>query len=116
MSVSISKISSFNMSLLWFGTAVSIAEILTGTLLAPLGIVQGICAVVLGHFIGEAVLFLAGFIGADRNCSSAESVNLFFGRFGSTVFSLLNIVQLIGWITIMLIIGSEAVNHITDGL
>ncbi|WP_303997740.1 putative hydroxymethylpyrimidine transporter CytX [Megamonas hypermegale] len=116
MSVPISKISSFNMSLLWFGTAVSIAEILTGTLLAPLGIVQGICAVVLGHFIGGAVLFIAGFIGADRNCSSAESVNLFFGRFGSTVFSLLNIVQLIGWITIMLIIGSEAVNRITDGL
>lgn len=111
-----STISPFNISLLWFGAAVSIAEILTGTLLAPLGLTYGLIAIFLGHFIGGITLFLIGFIGAERRCSSAESINLYFGRFGSTVFSVLNIIQLIGWITIMLIIGSGAINRLTDRL
>ena len=33
------KVSTFSQMLLWFGAAVSIAEILTGALLAPLGFV-----------------------------------------------------------------------------
>lgn len=114
--MSISTISPFNISLLWFGAAVSIAEILTGTLLAPLGMTYGLSAILLGHLIGGLMLFLAGFIGADRQCTSAESINLFFGKFGSAVFSALNIIQLIGWITILIIIGSEAVNFITASL
>ena len=36
--------------LLWLGAAISIAEILTGTLMAPLGLTRGLAAIVLGHF------------------------------------------------------------------
>jgi Purine-cytosine permease and related proteins len=43
--------------LLWLGAAISIAEIVTGTLLAPLGWTMGITAIILGHLIG-CVLFL----------------------------------------------------------
>ncbi|MCD7869237.1 MAG: putative hydroxymethylpyrimidine transporter CytX, partial [Enterocloster clostridioformis] len=35
-------------SLIWFGAGVSIAEILTGTYLAPLGFGKGLAAIVLG--------------------------------------------------------------------
>ena len=43
-------------SLIWFGAGVSIAEILTGTYLAPLGFGKGLAAIVLGHVIGCALL------------------------------------------------------------
>ena len=38
--------------LIWFGAGVSIAEILTGTYLAPLGFGKGLMAIILGHLIG----------------------------------------------------------------
>ncbi len=45
------KVSIFNQVLLWIGTAVSIAEIITGTLLAPLGLRQGIIGVLASSVI-----------------------------------------------------------------
>ena len=105
--------SSFNVSLLWFGTAVSVAEILTGTFLAPLGMLNGFLAIITGHFIGGIILYLAGIIGANKHCSSSESINLSFGRFGSVTFSLLNTIQLIGWTSIMTIIGAQAFNKLS---
>lgn len=42
------SITNFSHLLLWLGTAISIAEILTGSLIAPLGLVKGITAILLG--------------------------------------------------------------------
>ena len=42
----------FENGLIWFGAAVSIAEILTGTYFAPLGVAKGLLAVLIGHIIG----------------------------------------------------------------
>lgn len=44
-----SKISTFGQGLIWFGAAVSLAEILTGTLIAPLGFKKGLLAILLGQ-------------------------------------------------------------------
>ena len=55
----------FGSALIWFGAAVSIAEILTGSLIAPLGFTKGVAAVVIGHIIGCIPLYLAGRIGAE---------------------------------------------------
>lgn len=52
------KTSVFSNGLIWFGAGVSIAEILTGTYLAPLGFGRGLAAILLGHVIGCALLFL----------------------------------------------------------
>ena len=46
------KTSVFQNSLIWFGAGVSIAEILTGTYFAPLGMAKGFAAILLGHLIG----------------------------------------------------------------
>ena len=54
------KTSSFQNSLIWFGAAVSIAEILTGTYFAPLGFTKGLLAILVGHVIGCAMFFFAG--------------------------------------------------------
>lgn len=94
--------------LIWFGAGVSIAEILTGTYLAPLGFGKGLAAVVIGHIIGCAMLFLAGVIGGRQRRSSMESVKMSFGQKGSLLFAFLNILQLIGWTAIMIYDGAPS--------
>lgn len=106
------RTSLFENGLIWFGAAVSIAEILTGTYLAPLGFGKGLLAILTGHIIGCAMLFLAGLIGGQTRRSSMETVKMSFGTKGSLLFSLLNIIQLIGWTAIMIYDGALAANEI----
>ena len=62
----------FENGLIWFGAGVSIAEILTGTYLAPLGMGKGLAAILIGHIIGCLMLFLAGVIGGRVRKSKNE--------------------------------------------
>ena len=89
-------------SLIWFGAAISIAEILTGACLEGLGLMRGLVVIVLGHLIGFLLLFLAGMIGVKNNEGSMRSSALSFGIYGSYFFAVLNIIQLIGWQGIMI--------------
>ena len=102
------KTSTFSNTLIWFGAGISIAEILTGTLFAPLGAVKGITAIIIGHIIGCALMLLTGLIGGRTAKSSMETVKMSFGKNGSLLFSLLNVIQLIGWTGIMIINGGIA--------
>lgn len=99
-------------SLLWFGAALSIAEIFTGTLFAPLGFSQGLWAIILGHLIGGCLFFLAGLIGAQTERSAMETVRIGFGHTGASGFALANVLQLIGWTTVMIITGAAATDAI----
>nr|WP_101106284.1 putative hydroxymethylpyrimidine transporter CytX [Neisseria meningitidis] len=94
--------SSAAIGLIWFGAAVSIAEISTGTLLAPLGWQRGLAALLLGHAVGGALFFAAAYIGALTGRSSMESVRLSFGKRGSVLFSVANMLQLAGWTAVMI--------------
>jgi len=111
-----SKVSTFSQVLLWFGAAVSIAEILTGALIAPLGLEKGILAILTGHIIGAIILFLAGYIGAKSELSSASTARISFGKYGSYGFSVLNLLQLLGWTSIMIIMAAKSMNGITKTL
>ena len=104
------KTSIFENGLIWFGAGVSIAEILTGTYLAPLGLINGIAAVLLGHLIGCAMMFAAGLIGARTRKSAMETVKMSFGQKGGLLFSALNVLQLVGWTGIMIYDGALAAN------
>ncbi len=106
------KTSVFNNALIWFGAGVSIAEIITGTYFAPLGLAKGSLAILLGHAIGCALLFFAGYIGGIERKSAMESTKYSFGSWGSKFFALLNVLQLVGWTGIMIYDGSLAVNEI----
>lgn len=108
------KLTTFSQVLLWFGAAVSIAEIMTGALLAPLGLSKGIVAIILGHVIGAFILYPAGLIGARSGLSSIESTRISFGSHGSYVFSVLNVLQLLGWTAIMIVNGAKAFDGITQ--
>lgn len=106
------RTSLFENGLIWFGAGVSIAEILTGTYLSPLGFGKGIAAIILGHIIGCVMLFLAGVIGGKTRRSSMETVKMSFGEKGSLLFSGLNVLQLVGWTAIMIYDGALAANSI----
>ena len=94
--------------LLWAGVAISLAEIWAGGFLAPMGFWLGIGAIVLGHIIGNTFMALGGIIGSEHGIMSMVSVRPSFGIRGSSLAAVLNIIQLIGWASIMLIIGGRA--------
>lgn len=106
------KTSLFENALIWFGAGVSIAEILTGTYLAPLGLKNGILAIVTGHVIGCILMFLAGVIGGKMRLSAMDSTKMSFGQKGCLLFAALNVLQLVGWTAIMIYDGALAADGI----
>lgn len=101
------KTSNLSSALIWFGAAVSIAEILTGTLFAPLGFTKGLLAIIIGHIIGCVLFFFAGLIGGKSGKSAMETVRISFGQKGAILFSILNVLQLVGWTAVMVISGAQ---------
>lgn len=95
-------------SLLWFGAAISIVEILTGMQLASLGLKQGFLAIVLGIGIGSLFLFGTGLIGARERTSGMESTRFAYGKKAALFFAFLNVLQLVGWTAVMLQAGAES--------
>ena len=106
------KTSVLSNGLIWFGAGVSMSEILTGTYFAPLGIKKGLFAILIGHIIGGILLFLAGYLGAKTRNNAMETVAVSFGRKGNLPFSVLNILQLAGWLAILNYDGALAANGI----
>ncbi len=108
------RTSVFENGLIWFGAALSIAEILTGTYFAPLGFGKGLVAIIIGHIIGCTMLFFAGLIGGKVRKSAMDTVKMSFGQKGALLFSVLNIIQLVGWTAIMIYDGALAANGILN--
>ena len=108
------KTTAFQNSLIWFGAAVSLAEILTGTYFAPLGMGKSLLAIIVGHVIGCVLFFLAGLIGGRERKSAMETTKMSFGYRGGLLFALLNVLQLVGWTGIMIYDGAVATNGIFE--
>ncbi len=105
--------STFSLFTLWFGAAVSLAEIMTGSLLAPLGLEKGLLAIVLGHLAGGLFLALAALIGQQEKMGAMESSRFSLGKYGPYLLAFFNILQLVGWTAIMLIQASNALVTLT---
>ncbi len=105
------RTSVFENGLIWFGAGISIAEIMAGTSFASLGFKKGLLAVIIGHIIGCTMLFFAGLIGGKVRKSSMETAKMSFGAKGGLLFSVLNIIQLVGWTAIMIYDGAAAANE-----
>lgn len=101
---------------LWFGAAVSIAEILTGGLIAPLGFKTGVIVILLGHLIGTGIFVLGGIIGTREKVPAITSTSISFGTYGTYLFSILNVLQLIGWTAVMIRSAANSINLITKDL
>lgn len=98
------KTSVFANGVIWFGAAVSVAEI-------EAGIQSGNnwLALILGHLLGGLMLFAVGFMGAKARVNAMESTAGVFGKYGAKFFAVLNVTQLVGWTAVMIAQGSTAV-------
>jgi putative hydroxymethylpyrimidine transporter CytX len=110
------KIGGISFFALWSGAAISLAEIMTGSLIAPLGLKRGIIAILAGHLIGTLILALVGIIGFREKTPSLISSRRSLGRYGSYLISIFNIIQLVGWTAIMLIQCTRSLQSITGPL
>ncbi len=100
-------LTAFDLTLLWFGAAISIAEIWGGGLpaLTALGLGAGLAAIVVGRLIGNSLLAAMARIGADTGLPTLILTRPAFGIRGSYFPALLNVLQLIGWTGWMLFVG-----------
>ena len=105
-----SKIKNSSMFLLWVGAAISITEIYTGGLVAPLGFAKGLGAIILGHLIGGILLALGGYISFTDKKNAMGKVRDALGEYGVKFVALLNVLQLIGWSAVMMIQGARGIN------
>ncbi|MDR2933047.1 MAG: putative hydroxymethylpyrimidine transporter CytX [Oscillospiraceae bacterium] len=101
-----------SMLLLWIGASVSISEIVTGGLLAPLGLVKGAAAVIVGHLIGTLLLAFGGYVSFSRGQNAMATVTWSMGKGGGAVVALCNVVQLVGWTIVMIVQAGSALTAI----
>ncbi|MDR1232211.1 MAG: cytosine permease, partial [Spirochaetaceae bacterium] len=102
------KLTKTPMLLLWVGAAISISEIFTGGMLAPLGLAKGLMAIFAGHLIGAGFLAYAGYISFVRKANAMASVAESFGAGGGRLIALCNVVQLLGWTIVMVVQAGSA--------
>lgn len=103
-------LSTSTLGLVWFGASVSLAEILTGTFFAPLGLERGLLAILVGHVIGCILFWLVAYVSAKTGASAMGAAARSFGHAGSNLFAVANVVQLVGWTAIMVVSGAAAAN------
>jgi putative hydroxymethylpyrimidine transporter CytX len=97
------------MLLLWLGAAISISEIYTGGLLAPLGFAGGIAVILIGHLIGTGLLAFGSWISFSRKENAMDSAVFSLGKIGGKLAAFCNVAQLIGWTIVMVVQAGSAV-------
>ncbi|MBR1608550.1 MAG: putative hydroxymethylpyrimidine transporter CytX, partial [Kiritimatiellae bacterium] len=104
--------------LVWFGAAVSIAEIQTGIDIAVHAagdaFRSAVLAMVAGHLAGGLLIFAVGCIGARLRAGAMDCAKLPFGRFGAGLLAGLNVVQLLGWTAVMVAEGALAASALSS--
>lgn len=95
-------------ALIWFGAAVSIAEIKAGVDLGG-----NWSALLAGHLFGGLMLFVVGLLGATTGRNAMSTTSATFGSGGMRLFAALNVVQLVGWTAVMIAEGAAAVTELT---
>lgn len=99
---------------LWFGASVSLAEIWSGGLLAPLGLVGGQTANLVGHLIGGLGFLGAAWLSARDRRGAMAVLDRPFGARGPRLFAVLNIIQLVGWTAVMVVTAAESLQTVAQ--
>jgi nucleobase:cation symporter-1, NCS1 family len=102
---------------LWGNLGVSLLVLVIGALLVPaLSLRDALFAIVVGGLIGNAMVAMAGLIGADARVPAMVLLRAPLGRRGSYVPTALNALQCLGWATFELIIIAAASAALSDRL
>jgi len=103
--------------LLWGSLGVSLLVLVAGTYLVPaLSLPEAFLAILVGSLIGNAMLGVAGMIGADARVPAMVLLRAPLGRRGSWAPTILNAAQCIGWSIFELLIIATAVAALSDEL
>jgi NCS1 family nucleobase:cation symporter-1 len=95
---------------LWGNLGISLLVIVAGTYLVPgLSLKDALIAVLVGGLIGNAMLGVAGLIGAQARVPAMVLLRAPLGRGGSYLATVLNVAQNVGWATFeLIVIGTAA--------
>jgi NCS1 family nucleobase:cation symporter-1 len=103
--------------LLWGNLGVSLLVIVAGAALVPaLSLPNALVAVVVGCLVGNAMLGVAGAIGADARVPGMVLLRAPLGRRGSYLPTGINILQGVGWSIFELLIIATAAAALSDEL
>jgi putative hydroxymethylpyrimidine transporter CytX len=104
------------MFLLWVGASISVSEIFTGGLLASLGYTKGFIAIFGGHLIGTLIFALGAYVSYSRKVNAMDSVSFYLGKTVGKIIAFCNLIQLIGWIIILVVQSGGAIVEVFPGL
>jgi NCS1 family nucleobase:cation symporter-1 len=107
----------WDLTVLWGNLGVSLLVLVIGALLVPaLTLRDALLAILVGGVIGNAMVGVAGMIGADARVPSMVLLRAPLGRRGSYIPTGLNALQCLGWATFELIIIAAAASALSDEL
>ena len=102
-------------TLLWGNLGVSLLVLVLGALLVPaLSLPQALVAVLVGGAIGNAMLGVAGMIGADARVPAMVLLRAPLGRLGSYGATAINAAQCVGWAIFELIVIATAAAALSE--
>jgi nucleobase:cation symporter-1, NCS1 family len=106
---------------LWGNLGISLLLVVAATFvlapdpsLPPLSLVAALTAIVVGAVVGNVLLGLAARAGAEVGAPAMVLVRGLLGRRGSTVPTVANIAQNIGWAVVELVVIAEAASRLLD--
>jgi NCS1 family nucleobase:cation symporter-1 len=107
----------FDTGLLWSSLGLSLLVLVAGTYLVPaLSLRDALLAIVVGGLLGNAMLALAGLIGAQARVPAMVLLRAPLGRRGSYLATVLNVIQNIGWTVFELIVIATAAAALSQRL
>jgi nucleobase:cation symporter-1, NCS1 family len=110
-------LSGLETGLLWGNLGVSLLVIVAGAVLVPaLSLPEAIVAILLGCLIGNAMLAVAGLIGADARVPGMALMRAPLGQRGSLLPTAVNALQGIGWTIFELLVIGTAAAALSDEL
>jgi putative hydroxymethylpyrimidine transporter CytX len=110
-------LSGLETGLLWGNLGVSLLVIVAGAILVPaLSLPQALVAVLLGCVIGNAMLAVAGMIGADARVPGMALLRAPLGQRGSLLPTGINVLQGVGWTIFELLVIATAAAALSDEL
>ena len=110
-------LSGLETGLLWGNLGVSLLVIVAGAVLVPaLSFPDALVAIVVGCVIGNAMLAVAGMIGADARVPGMALMRAPLGQRGSLIPTAVNVLQGVGWTVFELLVISTAAAALSDEL